>query len=203
MKTILIIFLPLFTFISTTAQTSSWGNDDGYILFYSKFLNKIDTAHLNKGDVEVRLWYNDRGPRFYNTASFVSLTRKNDKWYASYYTFTYPNFPGGTDSTIAIRREPVKLNYDSLYKQLLNDGLLSLNSDTVNELMDKKGQRRENWFDAGPTNYTIQIVTNDKRQTTNFRCPRYFFNEVKIAEFEFPLKVISAILKVTGLNEPC
>ena len=69
--------------------------------------------------------------------------------------------------------------------------------------MDRKGHRRWNWLDSGPTYYTIQIVTKEKRQTTNFKCPKYFFNEVKMAEFEFPLKVISSILKLIGLNEPC
>lgn len=59
------------------------------------------------------------------------------------------------------------------------------------------------WYDSGPTNYTIQIVTNEERHNVDFKCPKYFYYEAKISEFEFPLKIICTILKLIGLNEPC
>ena len=74
------------------------------------------------------------------------LTRKNNKWAARYYTFT--TFPLENDSIKVQQKETVKLDYDSLYKQLVNDGLLTLNSDTINNLLDKRGLHRYMWTDA-------------------------------------------------------
>jgi len=199
MKKTLIIFLTVCIFFNINAQTSTWGNP-GYVSFYSKFLNRIDTVKLTKDDIQLRLWFNNGGNRI-NTATYIALTKHDNKWEASYYVFT--SYPRQNDSIIVNKKEPVRLNYDSLYKQLLQDKLLSLNSDTINDLMDKKGQHSWMWLDSGPTNYTIQIVTNEKRQTVNFKCPKYFYHEAKISEFEFPLKIISTILKLIGLNEPC
>ena len=199
MKFFLIIFLTLFIFLNTNAQTSTWGNPD-YISFYSMCLNRIDTIPLNKGDIQIRLWFSNGGNRI-NIASFIALTKHITQWDASYYTFT--SFFRRNDSIIVNKKEPVQLNYDSLYKQLVQDSLFSLNSDTINELLDKKGQHSWMWTDAGPTNYTIQIVTNEKTKTVNFKCPKYFYYEAKISEFEFPLKVIRSILKLIGIDEPC
>jgi hypothetical protein len=199
MKKALIIILTVGFILNTKAQTSTWGNPD-YISFYSKFLNRIDTVNLAKGDIQLRLWFNNGGNRI-NTATYIALTKHGNKWDASYYTFI--SYPRRNDSIIVNKKEPVRLNYDSLYKQLLQDSLLTLNSDTINQLMDKKGQYSYMWTDSGPTNYTIQILTNSKRQTVNFKCPKYFFYEAKIAEFEIPLKVISSLLKLIGLTEPC
>ena len=199
MKKALIIFLTISIFLNTNAQTLTWGNPD-YISFYSKFLNKIDTVTLVKGDIQIRLWFNNGGNRI-NTATYIALTQHGNKWDASYYTFI--SYPRRNDSIKITKGEPVRLNYDSLYKQLLKDSLLTLNSDTINQLMDKRGQYSYMWTDSGPTNYTIQILTYTKRHTMNFKCPKYFFYEGKIAEFEIPLKVISSILKLIGFNEPC
>jgi hypothetical protein len=198
MKRILFIFPSLFIFLNSNAQTT-WSNYD-YVSGYSRFLNKTDTIHLNKGDLEIRLWFNNGGNRI-NIVSFISLTKQNGKWNASYYAFTSSPLKRN-DIILVEKKEVVKLNYDSLYNQLLQDSLLTLNSDLINEVMDKKGQHRWTWTDAGPTNYTIQMLTNEKRQTVNFKCPKYFYYEAKMDEFKFPLKIISSILKLIGL-EPC
>jgi hypothetical protein len=98
---------------------------------------------------------------------------------------------------------PVKLDYDSLYRQLLADSLLTLQSDSINELLDKKGQHSWMWTDSGPTNYTIQILIRGKSQTLNYKCPKYFYREAKIEEFRLPLQIVSALLKIMGITEPC
>jgi hypothetical protein len=46
-------------------------------------------------------------------------------------------------------------------------------------------------------------VTDEKKRNINFKCPKYFYQEGKMSEFEFPLKVISSMLRIIGLNEPC
>ncbi len=198
MNKVIITTILILSFLHGTGQTSSWGNPD-YLSFYTKFQNKIDTIQINEEDFEVRLWFNNGGNRI-NTASFVSLTKSTDKWTVSYYTIT--SFPRRNDSIIIHRQEAVKLNNDSLYNQLLQEGLLSLNSDTINDLMDKKGQYSWMWTDSGPTNYMVQIVTHKKRWAVNYKCPKYFYNEAKIDEFKVPLQVISTLLKLIGL-EPC
>ena len=195
----------LFVLLNTDAQTSSWGNPD-YVSLYSQLLNRIDTLHLNKGDIEIRLWFHDGNDRV-STVSFVSLTKQNEKWDASYYTFIgSPRRKGGIivfDSVKVNKRAPVKLNYDSLYSRLVKDSILTLNSDSINEVMDKKGQYEWMFLHSGPTNYTIQILIDGKRQTLNYRCPKYFYEKEKIDEFEIPLKVVSSLLKIIGIKEPC
>jgi hypothetical protein len=198
MKKTLFILLTLFIILCANAQSSTWDNYD-YVSLYAKFLHKTDTVHLHKGDLEIRLWFNDGANRI-NTTYFISLTKLNGKWDASYYAFT--SFPIRSDSIIVNRKEPFKLNYDSLYNQMVRDSLLMLNSDSINEVMNKNGQHRWMWTDAEPTNYTIQILTSEKRKTLNFKCPGYFYKEAKIAEFKFPLKVIGEMLTMIGL-EPC
>jgi hypothetical protein len=188
----------IFCFFHGKSQTSTWGKAD-YLSFYSKFLKKIDTVKINERDFQIRLWFSNGANRV-NTAYFVSLTKLQDRWDVSYYTFT--SFPRRNDSIIVHKQVAVKLNYDSLYNQLIDDGLLTLNSDTINDLMDKKGQHSWMWTDSGPTNYTVHIQTKEKRWTVNFKCPKYFYNEAKIDEFKVPLKVISTLLKLMGI-EPC
>ncbi len=143
----------------------------------------------------------------FTTASFISLAKQNDKWDASYYIFTgSPRRKSGIivfDSIEINRRAPVKLNYDSLYSRLVKCSMLTLNSDTINEVMDKKGQHQWMFLHSGPTNYTIQILVDGKRQTLNYKCPKYFYEKAKIDEFEIPLKVISSLLEIIGVKEPC
>ncbi len=198
MKKCLIILLLSYVFLCANANSSTWGNYV-YVSLYSKFLLKTDTVHLNKGELEIRLWFNDGANRI-NTAYFISLTNQNGKWEAACYTFT--SFPVRNDSIIVHGREPVKLNYDSLYNQMVKDSLLTLNSNSIHEVIDKNGQHSWMWTDAGPINYTIQILTTEKRQTLNFKCQKYFYEEVKMAEFKFPLKVIRSLLTIIGI-EPC
>ena len=198
MNKIFITTLFFFCFFQGKTQTSTWRKAD-YVSFYSKFLHKVDTVKINDGDFEVRLWFNN-GANKINTAYFASLIRSQDTWQVSYYTFI--SFARHSDSIIVHKHEPVKLNYDSLYNQLIEDGLLTLNSDTINELMDKKGQHRWMWTDSGPTNYTVHILTKEKSRSVNFKCPKYFYKEAKIEEFKVPLKVISTLLKLIG-REPC
>jgi hypothetical protein len=199
MKITSIIFFSFFTSLQVSSQSSSWGNPD-YTSFESKFLAKIDTVPINQNAFEIRLWFND-GRREINTTSFISLTREKNNWKANYYTFI--SYPRQNDSIKVDKKKAVRLNYDSLYRHLIKDGLFKLNSDTINELMEKKGQFSWMWVDSGPTNYTVQIVTNQKTLTANLKCPRHFYYEAKIEEFGIPLKVISSILKLIGVNEPC
>ena len=205
MKTILVSIILLITILSANAQTSNWGNPD-YVSLYSQLLRKIDTVHLNKGDIEVRLWFNN-GNSMITTISFISLTKQNDKWDASHYTFTgIPKRKGDTivfESVSVNQIAPTRLNYDSLYNHLVKDSILTLNSDSITAVMDKKGQHSYMFLHAGPTNYTIQILMDGERQVLNYRCPKYFYYEAKIDEFEFPLKVVSSLLKIMGIKEPC
>jgi len=198
MNKIFITTFFLFSFFQGKTQISTWRKAD-YVSFYSKFLNKVDTVKINDGDFEIRLWFNN-GANKINTTYFASLKKSQDTWQVSYYTFI--SFARHSDSIIVQKQVPVKLNYDSLYNQLIEDGLLTVNSDTINDVMDKKGQHRWMWTDSGPTNYTVHILTKGKRWAVNFKCPKYFYNEAKIDEFKMPLKVISTLLKLMG-REPC
>lgn len=205
MKTILVSFPLLFILLSANAQTSTWGNPD-YISLYSQLVERIDTIHLNKGDIEVRLWFHD-GNRSVTTVTFIALTKQNNKWDASHYTLTgIPKRKHGAivyDSVVFNKTASIKVNYDSLYNQLVKDSILTLNSDSITKVMDKKGQRSYMFLHAGPTNYTIQILMDGERRVLNYRCPKFFYYEAKIDEFEFPLKVISSLLKIMGVKEPC
>lgn len=188
----------VFSFFHGESQTSTWGNPD-YLSFYSKFLNRIDTVKISDGDFQIRLWFNN-GKRDINTTYLISFTKSCGRWDVAHYSFT--SFRRQRDSVVVHKQVTVKLNYDSLYNELIQNGLLTLNSDTVNDLMDKKGQHSWMWLDSGPTNYTVQVLTKGKRKVVNFKCPKYFYNEAKIDEFKAPLKVISALLKLIGI-EPC
>jgi hypothetical protein len=199
MKRTAIILLSFIILQGIRAQSPTWGNPD-YLSFYAKYLHIIDTIHLHKNDLEIRLWFNNGGNRIH-ISSFISLARQNNKWIVSCYTFT--SLPGTHDSLVVNKKVPVKHNYDSLYVQLLADSLLTLNSDSINEVLDKKGQHRWMWTDSGPTNYTIQILSREKRWTLNYKCPKYFYKEAKIEEFRLPLQIVCALLKIIGINEPC
>lgn len=199
MKHFLILGFTCFSFLFGNSQPSTWGNPD-YTSFYSKLLNKIDTVQIDKDDFQIRLWFNDGGYRI-NTSYLLTLTYKGKNWDAKYYTFT--SFPRQTDSIKVNQKETLNLNYDALYNQLLKDSLLTLNSDTINDLLDKKGQHDYMWLDAGPTNYTIQIITYKKRSTMNYKCPKFFYTQAKIEEFKMPLRIITALLNIIGIKEPC
>jgi hypothetical protein len=199
MKTALVIILPFFALLNAEAQTSTWGNPD-YTSFYSKCLRRIDTVQLNKGDMEIRLWFYSGTLEKY-ISSLVSLTKNNDKWNADYYTFE--TFRKPKDSIVVVKKSAILLDYASLYQQLLKDSIMYLNSDGMDKLLDSRGQHSWMWTDFGPTNYTVQVVTNKKTITATFKCPKYFYYEAKIEEFKIPLKVISSILKLIGVNDPC
>lgn len=205
MKKPLLNILFLFVLFEAHAQTSTWSNPNHNSL-YSQLLNKVDTLPLNDGDIEIRLWFHD-GNYKVTTTSFLSLTKHNDTWDASYYTFTgSPRRKGGVaifDSVRVEKRTPVKINYDSIYNQLIKDNILTLNSDSIGEVMDKNGQHEYMWLHSGPTNYTVQVLRKGRGQTVNYRCPKYFYETAKISEFEIPLKIISALLAIIGVKEPC
>ncbi|HSN61895.1 MAG TPA: hypothetical protein VLR49_13225 [Ferruginibacter sp.] len=188
----------ILSFFYGNSQVPTWAKSES-LSIYSKFLSKIDTVKLCDGDLEIRLWFNNGANRI-NTTYFLSLARLRDRWEVSYYTFK--SIYRFKDSILVHKQVAVVLNYDSLYNQLIQDGLLTLNNDTLNDFIARKRESKWVWLDGGPTNYSIQSVTDKKRWAVNYKCPRHFYNVEKINEFKIPLKVISALLTIMGM-EPC
>jgi hypothetical protein len=192
-----ILVFPLFV-LSANAQSYSFS----YEQYYSRFLKYIDTVNTDRGDFQIRLWFNNGGNRI-NTTYLLSLGFTNQKWVVQNLSFTTFPLSLNRDSVEIGEREPLQLNYDSLYSQLLDDSLFMLSSN-----IDYTPANKNNlvvWADAGPTNYTIEILTASQREVLNFKCPRFYYTQYNREALKMPLKIISSLLKVMNLpfQEPC
>lgn len=199
MKQVIILYFVCFSFLSGNSQ-STWGNDSVYISFYSKIFARTDAVPINKSDFQIRFWFSN-GANKINKVYFLLLANTNNNWNASFYQFT--TRPPRKDKREIEKKEITKINLDSLYTRLVSDSLLTLTSDTMNDLLDKKGQHRYMSTDSGPTNYTIQLLTYNSSKVLNYKCPTFFYEEKKIEEFKMPSKIITALLSIIGFKGYC
>ncbi len=190
-----------FFIISINAQTtSSWPTETRYKKHYYPFLSKIASKQLEK-DFQIRLWFNNGGLSKTSITTLLLITCIGKKWTATHFTFTKP--ARGSDTSIkTTQMEILTASLDSLYNQLLRDSLLTLNSEKIGTILDSKGIYSYNWHDNPCPVYSIEIITPTKQLMLNYPCPKSFYDELKIEEFEKPNKIVTALLSLIG-RSPC
>ncbi len=201
MKHLLLPLVLHFFIISINAQTTySWPTETKYKKHYSPFLLKIASKQLEK-DFQIRLWFNNGGLSRTSITTLLLITNSGKKWTATHFTFTKSG--RGADSSIkTTQMEILTTNLDSLYKQLLRDSLLTLNSEKIGAILDSKGIYSYNWHHNPCPVYSIEIITPTKQLMLNYPCPKSFYKEFKIEEFERPNKIVTALLSLIG-RSPC
>ncbi len=108
----------------------------------------------------------------------------------------------GSDTFKIEERQVQDHNIDSIYKKLVSYNLLTIKSDSIGFLLDRKGNNRGSWTDSGPTVYLLEIITPTKKWALRYPCPQYFYTEYKLEELKDPLKIISSLMSLLGLT-PC
>ena len=202
------LYLLTFLFISLTTnsqKTGSWNTSSIFNPNDSKeYLQQIDSAIFTGSDLQIRLWFwsaKGLSRKHIIVKSFLYLVRKNKTWSASYCTFSKDAYALNS-TTVMNQRQIQHFNIDSVYKEVINDSLLLIRSDTIGRLLDDRGDYSYLWTGAGPTNYLIEILTPTKIWSLRYPCPKYFYDKYKIAELKNPLKIIATLMSLIGLN-PC
>jgi len=162
-------------------------------------LLKLDSGIYSKSDLQIRLWYSNGWSRIHVT-SLLLLANTNKNWKGYYYTFSKKL--RGPDTIKTEERQIKSLNIDSIYKELVSFNLLTIESDSIGFLLDRRGSNRWSWTDSGPTVYLVEIITPYKKWALRYPCPKYFYTEFKLEELKDPLKIISSLMSLLGLT-PC
>lgn len=201
MKLFFIFVVLHLAIISIYAQTtSSWPTEARYQKHYRPFLLKIDSKQLEE-DFQIRLWFNNGGFSRTSITTLLLIACRNKKWTAIHFTFTKRFL--APDSTIKTTQTEIAITgFDSIFEQLLRDSLLSLKSEEIGAILDSKGIYSYNWRDNPCPVYSIELITPSKQWMLNYPCPKSFYNEFKIGEFEKPNKIVTALLSLIG-RTPC
>ena len=168
-----------------------------WIIFYKKFLTKIDTPKLNKNDFQIRLWFNNQF-NVINTACLISLSKIGDNWTATSYKFT--TFYRKNDSCVVQKLNDVQINIDSLYNELVKNGVNNIYNFDIPDSINRVRLEEQVTLLHGPRFYTLQLISKSKNWFRTFADPQYFYSRYKINELEAPANIIKAILTSFQIN---
>lgn len=181
-------------FLSSVSGQLLEFNGSEEIDFYKKFLTKNDTPKLNKNDFQIRLWFNNQKNKI-NTGYLISLSKIKKNWVTTSYKFTVFMSALGYrkhDSAIVQKLNNVQIKSDSLYDEIVKNGLNDLYN--IN-LPDSLNHVPANCLLLhGPRYYSIELISNSKYWVRTYAEPQYFISHYQIYELEIPAKIIKALL---------
>jgi hypothetical protein len=205
MRILLFIFFILLTYFDLQAQIKfDFINDSSFKQRGTEFLKLVDKDSLSNYDFQIRFWPSDGWVRRTPVINLLVISFKNKIWTANVYTFTIINNNRPEQKTEVRSRAILSLDYDSLFKTLLADGLFSIksmNTEEINKIGFAKTGDVVVLMEGGHY-YTIELLTPSKGKKLTYNSPNTYYDAYKLSELEQPIKILKSLLHIMGLNGP-